>query len=127
PRTGRLQDARADDAARSHQAELRREQVHAAAAAVGTAAFAAIEFGDDLQRRHPLRQRVAVAAVRAEDDVLTPQVRGHAHRHRLLADVSVARAVNEAALVRARELLFTFANEQYLPVELEQFIAFGND
>ena len=52
------------------------------------------------QRRHALGQRVAVAAVRAEDDVVPPQVRTDADRDRFLADVGVAGAVDEAALMR---------------------------
>ena len=69
-RPGRLQDARADDAARAHHADFRREQVHAAAAAARAAGRPAEQLGDQLARRHALGQRVAVPAVRAEDDVV---------------------------------------------------------
>ena len=56
-------------------------------------------------RRHALGQRVAVAAVRAEDHVVRAQVGADADGDRLLADVGVAGAVDQAALVGAGQLL----------------------
>ena len=76
---GGLEDARADDAAGAHQADLRGEQVHAAAPAARAAGLAAEQLGDQLPRRHSLGQGMAVTAVRAEDHVVRPQM---AHRRR---------------------------------------------
>ena len=51
---GGLEDARADDPAGAHHADLGGEQVHAAAAAVRAAGGAAEQLGDQLaRRRHP--------------------------------------------------------------------------
>ena len=74
--------------------------MHAAAAAVRAAGRAAEQLGDQLPRRHALGQRVAVAAVRAEDHVVGAQVGADADGDRLLADVGVAGPVDQAALVR---------------------------
>ena len=93
---GRLQDARADDAAGAHQPDLGREEVHAAAAAVRAAGRPAEQLGDQLARRHALGQRVAVPAVGAEDDVVGPQMGADADGDRLLPDVGVAGAVDRA-------------------------------
>ena len=71
---GGLEDARADDAAGAHHADFGGEQVHAAAAAVRAAGLPAVQLGDQLPRRHALGQGVAVAAVRAEDHVVRPQM-----------------------------------------------------
>ncbi len=56
---------------------------------------------------HPLGQRVAVAAMRAEDDVVVASGE-HTRRRRSppVADVGMARAVDQASLVHAGELLF---------------------
>ena len=76
--------------------------MHAAAASLGTAGRAAEELGEQLPRRHALGQRVPVPAMSAEDDVIAAQVCTNAGGDRLLADVSVAGSMNQAALVRAR-------------------------
>ena len=64
-----------------------------------------------------LGQGVAVAAVRAEDDVVGAQMRADAGRDRLLADVGVAGAVDQAALVTARELLLALADQLHGAVQ----------
>src|SRR5262249_26729047 len=76
---------------------------------------------DQRERRHALRQRVAVAAVGAENDVVRPQVGGHADRDRLLADVSVAGPVDEPALVRPGELLLARADQRHLSIQADEF------
>jgi hypothetical protein len=119
---GRLEDGRPDDAAGPHQADPRGEQVHAAAAAVRAAGLPAVQLGDELPRRHALGQRVTVAAVRAEDDVVGPQMGADAGRDRLLADVGVAGAVNQAALVGARQPLFTAADPRHRAVQRQQLV-----
>src|SRR5215470_4890618 len=73
-RAGRLEDARAHDPAGSHEADFRREQVHAAATAAGAARLSAVEFSDQLARVQSLGKGMAVAAVRAEYHVVLPQV-----------------------------------------------------
>ena len=82
---GGLKDARADDAAGTHHAGFRGEQVHAAAASLRTAGRAAEQLGEQLPRRNALGQRVPVPAVRAEDDVVAAQVRTNARGDRFLA------------------------------------------
>ena len=66
---GGLKDAGADDAAGAHHADFGGEEMHAAAAALRAAGRAAEELGEQLPRREPLGQGMAVPAVRAEDDV----------------------------------------------------------
>ena len=116
-RAGRLQDARPDDAAGAHHADFGREQVHAAAAAARAAGRAAEQLGDQLARRHALGQRVAVAAVRAEDGVVGSQMRAHAGGDRFLADVGVAGAVDQPALMTAGELLLGRADQLHGAIE----------
>src|SRR6185312_16120069 len=119
---GGLQNVRPDDAARAHEADFGREEVHAAAAAPRAPRFAAVQFGDELQRRDALGEGVAVAAVGAEDHVAGPQRRAHAHGHGFLTHVSMASPVDQPALVRLRQLLFAAANQHHLPVQPEQFL-----
>ena len=66
---GRLEDAGPDDAAGAHHADFGGEEMHAAAASLRAAGGAAEELGEQLARREPLGQGMAVTAVRAEDDV----------------------------------------------------------
>src|SRR5262249_37543769 len=112
-RPRRLENARPDDAAGAHQADFWGKQVHAAAAAVRAARLAAVEFRDQVAGVQPLGERVAVAAVGAENGVLMPQVSANADSNRLLADVGVASPVNKAALVRPGQLLLAPADEEH--------------
>ena len=93
--------------------DFRGEQVHAAAAPVRAAGRAAEQLGDQLARRHALGQGVAVPAVRAEDDVVGPQMGTDAGGDRFLADVGVAGAVDQAALMRAGQLLLAAADQNH--------------
>jgi len=95
--------------------------MHAAAAPARTTALPAIQLGDELHRRDTLGERVTMSAVGAEDNVLRAQMRAYAGRDRLLADVGVASAVDQAALVRFDQLLLGAANQQHLPIKLQQF------
>src|SRR5439155_22841423 len=104
-RPRRLEDARPDDAAGAHHAHFRGEQVHAAAAAVRAAGLPAEQLGKKLPWRDAFRQRMPVAAVRAEDHVVLPQVSADADVNRFLADIRVAGPVDQPALVRPGELL----------------------
>ena len=112
-----LEDARAHDAARAEHADLGREEVHAAAAAAGAAGRPAEELGDEVARRHALGKRVAVAAVRAEDDVGGSEVAADTGSDRLLAHVSMAGAVDQAPLVATGELFFGVPDDEHRAVE----------
>ena len=119
---GRLQDVRSDDAGGAHQADFGREEVHAAAAAARDAGRLAEELGHHLAGRHALGQRVAVAAVGAEDDVVLAQVGADADRDRLLADVGVAGAGDVPLRVGAGQSLFHPADAEHLAIEPERLL-----
>ena len=55
----------------------------------------------------------------AEDGIITPQVGAHPDGNRLLADISMASAVHQAALVRARQLFLAQANELHLTIKFQ--------
>ena len=76
-----------------------------------------------LGRRHALGQRVPVAAMRAEDRVVAVRGAHDARGDRLLADVGVAGAVDQAALMTAGQLLFGLANELHGAIQIEQRLA----
>jgi len=116
----RLQDARANDAARAHHADFRRKQVHAAAPAVRAAGLAAEQLRYQLARGNALGQRVAVAAVGAEDDVVGAEVGADAGRNRLLPDVGMTGTVDQAALVAPGQFFFALADRLHLAVEGQQ-------
>jgi hypothetical protein len=116
-RARRLKNARADDAAGAHEPNLRREEMHRATASARATGLASEQFGHQLDRRQPFGQRVAMSAMRAEDHVLPAQRRADPDRHRFLADVGVTRAMNQPALVTARQLLFRLADELHLSVK----------
>ena len=102
-------------AAGAHQPDLRLEQVHAAAPAAGRPARQAVQLREQLDRRQPLGQRVAVAAVRAEHQVVIAQVDAHARRDRLLADVGMAAAVDQAGLERPDQPLLALPDRHHGP------------
>ena len=54
---------------------------------------------------------MAVSAVGAEHDIVRVQVGADARGNRLLADISVARAVNQTALMAAGQLLFALPDQ----------------
>jgi hypothetical protein len=63
---------------------------------------------------------MTVPTMRAENDVLGFQMGANADGDRLLADIGVTGAVNQAALVRPGQLLFATADQQHLPVERQE-------
>jgi hypothetical protein len=65
---------------------------------------------------------MTVAAMRAEDDVVGPQMGADADGDRLLADVGVAGAVDQPALMAAGQLLFALADRLHRPVEIQRFV-----
>lgn len=92
PAAARLQDARPDDAAGPHHADLWREQVHRATTSARQAGLASEQLGHEFSRMSTLRQRVPMSAMRAEDHVMFRQMSTHAARNRFFADVGVTRA-----------------------------------
>ena len=115
---GCLQDARTHDAAGAHQPDFGREQVHGSAAAPRAAGPAAEQFGDEFADGQSFRERVSVAAVRAEDGIVRTKVRTHASGDCFLADVGVASAMNQPARVTSCELLLRRANQLHGAVEV---------
>jgi hypothetical protein len=112
-----LQDARADDSAGAHHAHLRREQMHTATAPLRAAGHAPKQLGHHGCRRHAFRQRVAVAAVRAEHRVLMAQMRAYARRNCLLANVGVTCTMDQPGLISLRQLLLGAANHKHLAIQ----------
>ena len=119
-RAGRLQNARADDAAGAHHSNFGREQMHAAAPAPRTPRGPAIQLREELLRFQSLGQRVAVAAMRAENHVGFAQFGTDARGNRLLADIGMASPMNQPALMRFGEPLFTEPDQKHLPVKSDQ-------
>lgn len=110
---GRLEDARSDNPTRAEHADLWRKQVHAAAAAPRAARLATVELREERAWLEPLRERVPVPAMGAEDGVLRGQMSAHGRGDGLLADIGVAGAMDEAALMRFREPLLDHANDEH--------------
>src|SRR5262249_9104242 len=94
------------------------------AAAARASRRPAVQLGDQLARVHALGEGVSVTAVGAEDDVVGPKVRAYADGDRFLADVGVAGAVDQAALVRAGELFLAQADQEHATVEVEHHGSF---
>ena len=63
-------------------------------------------------------------AVRAEDHVVRAQVGADAGGDRLLADVGVAGAVDQPALVAPRQLLLALANQLHGAIERKDLVEF---
>ncbi len=114
-----LQQARTDDAAGPHHADLGGEEVHAAAASARTTGLASEQFGHQFARRHPFREGVPMSSMRGKDRVALGQMSTHARRDRFLSHVGVARSVDEPALVTPREFLFGLADDLHGSVKGE--------
>jgi hypothetical protein len=97
--------------------------VHAAAAAAGAATRPAEQLREQLARRHPLRQGVPVAAMRAERHVLPAEMVAHGGGDRLLPDIRVAGAQHQAPLMTAGQLLLRLSDELHRAVQAEQHVA----
>src|SRR5579864_7073581 len=65
---------------------------------------------------------MAVAAMRTKNNVFLAQMCTNADGDGLLTDISMASAVNQAALVRAGQLLLALADELHLAVEMQEKI-----
>jgi hypothetical protein len=93
-------DLRADDAVPAVKAMLDAEHVHRAALAFRDPGLAPGELGHDHLRVDPVSEHVAVIAIAGDHAVLAD---GHrrlqADRHRLLADIEMAEAADQAEAV----------------------------
>lgn len=121
-RTRCLKNARADDSARTHHPNLRREEMHAPAASPGATGCTPEQFCDEFPRRQPLGQCVTMSAVRAEKDVVLSQLGADAHGDGLLPHVGVTRAMNEPALMTAGELLLRLTDELHRAIPRDRFL-----
>jgi len=97
--------------------------VHAAATTARTPRFSAEQFSKELPRRHPFGKSMSVPTMRAENDVFGLEMSADSDRDGLLADVRVASAMDQSALMRPGQLLLTAANQQHLAVK-QQELAF---
>ena len=116
--SGCLEDTWTNDATGTHQPDFRSKQVHGSAAAAGASGLTAEQFGDEFADGQSFRERVAVAPVRAEDGIIVTKVRTHAGGDCFLADVGVARTMNQPARVASRELLLRRADQLHGAVEI---------
>ena len=98
-RASGLENAGPHNPACAHQTNLRREQMHAAAATARTAGLASVKFGEELAGVESLGQRVAMSAVGAENHVFAAKMCADAGSDSLLPNIGVARAVDESALM----------------------------
>ena len=80
--------------------------MHASAASMRDAGFAPEQFGDQAPWLDPLGQRVAMTAVRAEHHIAGPQMGANSGRDRFLANIRMAGAVDQPALMKSSQLFF---------------------
>ena len=88
------------------------------AAAARTAGPPAEQFRDELADRQSFRERVPVPPVRAENGIIGTEVRAYACCNCFLADVRVARAMNQSARVTSCELLLRRSNQLHRAVQI---------
>ncbi len=113
----RLQNTWTDDAAGPHHADLRREQVHRAAASPRASGCATEQFSHQFSWRHPLGQRMPMPTMRAEDRIVVCEMRTNSRRNSFLANIGVARAEDQPALMAAREFLFRLSDDLHRPIK----------
>ena len=102
-----------DDPVAAHEALLRVEHVHRAAAALAHAVLAAEQLGHDVVRVRPARERVAVGAV-GGDQVVVVAHRAHgADDGGLLADREVQEAADLRLGVHLARALLEAADERH--------------
>ena len=112
----------ADDAVAAVEVLLLREHVHRPALAAGVSARPAGQLRHHALRVHAAGQHVAVVAV-GGDALVAVLGRGfQADDHRLLADVEVAEAADQAHSVKLARLFLEAADQQHLAVESQQFV-----
>ena len=110
----------ADDGVRAEVPALDVVQVHRAAVAVRAALELAVELGHQLVRVRPLRERVAVRAVRRGDDVAVLERAADADGDGLLADRDVEEARQLAGAEALLDLLLEAADQEHLAEEVPQ-------
>src|SRR5262249_52944517 len=120
---GSERGAAADDRVRAEVAGLRIGNMHRAAFALAVARLLAQELREHQIRRRPLREAVAVAAMRAGDVVVFPERAADTDRDRLLADVEMSEARHQRAGVEIVDALLEQSNRNHLPVHLDEPIA----
>src|SRR6185436_5042552 len=114
--------AAADDPVRPEHALVDVGDVHRAALAAADAGRLAVDLGHHALDVAALRDRVAVAAVRADDVVVGTEVADHAGGDRLLARVQVDEAGDLARRELAVQALLELADGAHDPVGLEHLL-----
>ena len=66
-----------------------------------------------VSRRHSLRQRMPVSAMRAEDRIVIRQMSTHAGRDRLLPDLGMAGSEDQPTLVTAGQFLLRVPDDEH--------------
>src|SRR3954469_14032234 len=99
--------------------------MHAPAASTRTTGGAAEELRDEFNRWQTFGQRVTMSAMGAEKHVIGAQVRADSHGDGFLPHVRVASAMDQAALMRTRQLLLGLPNELHGAIELQR-VGFGS-
>ena len=117
---GPERDLATDDAVAAIEADRAGEHVHRAALALGIAGAAPGQLGHDPARVHVADQHVAVVAVAGDHAVARLQRVLDADRDRLLADIEVAEAADQAHAVELAGLLLEAADQQHLAIVAEQ-------
>ena len=97
--------ARGDDAVAAEDVQVERRDVHRAAQAPAVPVLAPHQLGHHPVHPGALGDRVAVAPVVRDDEVVLAQVRAGAGGHRLLADVAVGGALHDALQEELGDLL----------------------
>ena len=96
------------------------EHVHGAALALRVARAAPGQLGHDPARIHVADEHVAVVAIAGDDAVAWLERMLDADRHRLLTDIEVTEAADQAHAVELARLLLEAADQQHLTVIAEQ-------
>ena len=91
-----------------------RKQVHAAAAAVRAAGRSPVQFGDELRGGTPLARAWPWPRCVLKTASSRPQMGTDADGDRFLADIGVAGAVDQAALMRFRQSLLAVTDQLHL-------------
>src|SRR5262245_17841889 len=116
---------RGDDTVAAEEVFLAAEHVHRAALALGIAAAPARELRHDSLGIHGAGQHVAVIAVACNDAVTGRKRCLHADNYRLLADIEMAEAADQAHAIELARLLLKAAYQQHVPVIFEKFSGVG--
>jgi CBS domain-containing protein len=117
----RGRQASADDPRRADQADAHVAEVHRAAAALAHPGLAPEQLREEVDERHTLGERPAVAAVGGRQVVGVLELGAHARRRRLLTDAQVRRAVDEPVVEQPRDRLLAATNRHHATVEPGQF------